>query len=51
MVDYLAQAGCRVEHLRLEDKGVRGNGHAMQLEANSDAVAAAIEAWLLERGL
>jgi pimeloyl-ACP methyl ester carboxylesterase len=51
MVDYLAQAGCRVEHLRLEDRGVHGNGHAMQLESNSDEVAAAIEGWLLERGL
>ena len=28
MVDFLAQAGCEVEHLRLEDKGVHGNGHA-----------------------
>ena len=49
MVDFLAQAGCEVEHLRLEDKGVRGNGHAMQLESNSDAVAEVIEGWLMER--
>ena len=51
MVDFLAQAGCQVEHLRLEDKGVHGNGHAMQLESNSDEVAAVIEGWLLGRGL
>jgi pimeloyl-ACP methyl ester carboxylesterase len=51
MVDFLAQAGCQVEHMRLEDKGVHGNGHALQLESNSDEVAAAIESWLLERGL
>jgi pimeloyl-ACP methyl ester carboxylesterase len=51
MVDFLAQAGCQVEHLRLEDKGVHGNGHALQLESNSDEVAAVIEDWLLERGL
>jgi pimeloyl-ACP methyl ester carboxylesterase len=51
MVDFLAQAGCQVEHLRLEDKGVHGNGHALQLESNSDEVAGVIEGWLLERGL
>jgi len=50
MVDFLAQAGCALEHLRLEDKGVHGNGHAMQLEANSDEVAGVIEGWLLENG-
>jgi len=50
MVDFLAQAGCDVEHLRLEDRGVHGNAHAMQLEANSDEVAGVIEQWLLERG-
>ena len=46
MVHYLQQAGCRVDHLRLEEHGVHGNGHAMQLEKNSDEVAAAIEGWL-----
>jgi hypothetical protein len=51
MVDFLAQAGCRVEHVRLEDKGIHGNGHALQLESNSDEVAAAIEEWLIAAGL
>lgn len=46
MVHYLRQAGCRVDHMRLEEHGVHGNGHAMQLEKNSDEVAAAIEGWL-----
>ncbi len=46
MVHYLRQAGCRVGHMRLEEHGVHGNGHAMQLERNSDEVAAAIEGWL-----
>jgi hypothetical protein len=50
MVDFLAQAGCTVEHVRLEDKGVHGNGHAMQLESNSDEVAGVIESWLLGNG-
>jgi pimeloyl-ACP methyl ester carboxylesterase len=50
MVDFLVQAGCGAEHLRLEDRGVHGNGHAMQLESNSDEVAGVIESWLLEKG-
>jgi pimeloyl-ACP methyl ester carboxylesterase len=51
MVHFLRQAGAQVEHLRLEDKGVHGNGHAMQLEANSDEVAAVIESWLCDQDL
>jgi len=50
-VDFLRQAGARVEHLRLEEHGVRGNGHAMMLETNSDAVAAVIEDWIVGKGL
>ena len=51
IVHFLRQAGADVEHLRLEEHGVHGNGHAMQLEANSDAVAAVIENWLLKKDL
>ena len=51
MVDYLAQAGCTVEHLRLEDHGVHGNGHAMMFETNSDDVAAVIERWIAGQAL
>ena len=50
-VDFLAQAGAQVEHLRLEDQGVHGNGHAMMLETNSDEVAAVIERWISDKGL
>ena len=49
MVHFLRQAGCSVEHWRLEEFGVTGNGHAMQLESNSDDVAGVIEKWLLEK--
>lgn len=45
-VDFLAQAGVPVQHLRLEAHGVHGNGHMMMLEKNSDAVAELIDAWL-----
>ncbi len=49
IVHFLTQAGADVQHLRLEDCGIHGNGHAIQLEKNSDDVAATIEDWLLER--
>ena len=47
-VDFLVQAGCRATHLRLEDHGVRGNGHAIMLENNSTAAAAVIDRWIGE---
>jgi len=50
-VDFLRQAGAQVEHLRLEEHGVRGNGHAMMLETNSDAVAAILADWIADEGL
>ncbi len=50
-VDLLRQAGAQVEHLKLEERGVRGNGHAMMLETNSDAVAAVIADWIVREGL
>lgn len=46
IVHFLDQAGCTVKHLRLEEHGVHGNGHAMQLEANSDDVAEVLLSWL-----
>lgn len=51
IVDYLTQAGATVEHLRLEELGIRGNGHAMMLEKNSDEVAAALNRWIVAHGL
>jgi pimeloyl-ACP methyl ester carboxylesterase len=45
-VDFLRQAGARVEHLRLEDRGIHGNGHAMMLELNSDAIAKVLAEWI-----
>jgi pimeloyl-ACP methyl ester carboxylesterase len=43
---YLAQAGVPNTFLRLPDIGIRGNGHMMMLEKNSDDIAAVIEGWL-----
>ena len=44
--NYLTQAGVRNTFLRLEAAGLRGNGHMVMLEKNSDAVAGVIEGWL-----
>jgi pimeloyl-ACP methyl ester carboxylesterase len=43
---YLAQAGVPNTFIRLEDIGIRGNGHMMMLEKNSDRIAGVIEDWL-----
>jgi pimeloyl-ACP methyl ester carboxylesterase len=43
---YLAQAGVANDFVRLEDIGIRGNGHMMMLEKNSDEIAGVIERWL-----
>ena len=43
---YLAQAGVPVTFLRLEDAGIRGNGHMMMLEKNSDEIAGVLVDWL-----
>lgn len=51
IVDFLAQAGASIEHLRLEDHGINGNGHAMMLETNSDAIAEVIAGWISDRQL
>jgi pimeloyl-ACP methyl ester carboxylesterase len=51
MVDFLAQAGADVAHMRLEQHGVHGNGHAMMLERNSSGIAALIAGWLTDNGL
>ncbi len=46
-VAYLAQAGVPVEHFRLEDQGVHGNGHMMMLELNNAKIAALIDGWMV----
>jgi len=44
-VRYLAQAGVKSTFLRLPDAGIRGNGHMMMLEKNSDAIAKEMADW------
>ncbi len=45
-VEYLQQAGVDVTFINLADLGIRGNGHMMMLEKNSDEVARVIADWL-----
>jgi pimeloyl-ACP methyl ester carboxylesterase len=46
VVEVLRQAGCQVDHLRLIEHGVRGNGHAMMLERNNREVLDVILTWM-----
>jgi pimeloyl-ACP methyl ester carboxylesterase len=43
---YLEQAGVPVTFVRLENAGIRGNGHMMMLEKNSDEIAALTADWI-----
>jgi pimeloyl-ACP methyl ester carboxylesterase len=45
-VKYLQQAGVNVTHLELAEVGIRGNGHLVFLERNSDEVADLLERWI-----
>ncbi|GAA0927716.1 alpha/beta fold hydrolase [Pseudonocardia zijingensis] len=48
VVAFLAAAGCRAEHVRLAERGVRGNGHAVQFERNNREALAVLLGWLEE---
>ncbi|HEX4024639.1 MAG TPA: hypothetical protein VHX52_08045 [Steroidobacteraceae bacterium] len=45
-VEQLRQAGCQVEHLRLGELGVHGNGHYMMMEKNNREVLQVLLGWL-----
>lgn len=42
---YLTQAGVKNEFVRLEDRGIKGNGHMMMLEKNNLDIAALMAEW------
>src|SRR5262245_22513192 len=42
---YLAQAGVKTEYIRLQDKGIRGNGHMVMIEKNNLEIASLIDEW------
>ena len=43
---YLAQAGVANTYVRLEDVGIRGNGHMLMIEKNNLEIAGFIEQWV-----
>jgi pimeloyl-ACP methyl ester carboxylesterase len=45
-VEFLKQAGCAVEMLRLRDYGITGNGNLMLMEKNNRNVFAVLRDWL-----
>ena len=44
-VKYLNQAGVKTEYIRLQDKGIRGNGHMVMIEKNNLDIAKLIDDW------
>ena len=48
-VEFLQQAGCDVEHVRLADHGLTGNGHAVQFERNNAEVLDVVLGWVAGR--
>lgn len=44
---FLTQAGVPHDFIRLEDKGIHGNGHMMMLEKNNLEIADLIHQWIL----
>jgi len=53
-VAFLRQAGCKVDHIRLTDKGIYGNAHFMMMEKNNREVLQLIVNWIgpnVEKGV
>lgn len=46
---YLASKGAAIDHIRLEERGIHGNGHMMMCEKNSDRIAQEIIDWIVSR--
>src|SRR5215467_1429814 len=46
LIKYMEQAGLRPTWLNLGAMGIRGNGHMMMLEKNSDQIADVMEKWV-----
>ena len=46
LAKWLNQAGVKTEFVKMEDVGLRGNGHEMMLEKNSDDIARYMDGWI-----
>lgn len=47
-VEYLRQAGVKVDFIRLEDLGIYGNGHMEMMEKNNLRIAEVLHQWIIE---
>jgi pimeloyl-ACP methyl ester carboxylesterase len=45
---YLSQAGVPTDFIRLENEGIRGNGHMVMIEKNNLDIANLIDRWLVK---
>ena len=45
-VDFLRQAGVSCDLIRLEDHGIKGNGHMQMLELNNMEIAEVLQRWI-----
>jgi pimeloyl-ACP methyl ester carboxylesterase len=45
---YLNQAGAKTDFIRLEDKGIHGNGHMVMIEKNNLDIARLIDEWVVK---
>ena len=46
---YLRQAGASVDFIRLQERGIRGNGHMVMLEKNNLEVADFLHQWMVSK--
>ena len=46
LAKWMNQAGVKTQFVRMEDAGLKGNGHEMMLEKNSDDIAKFMSSWL-----
>ena len=44
---YLNQAGVKAEYIRLQDKGIHGNGHMVMIEKNNLEIAHVVDEWVV----
>ncbi len=43
---FLEQAGVSLDHIYLADRGIKGTGHMLMIEKNSDEIAGVVHEWL-----
>src|SRR6266852_1869794 len=48
-VKYLNQAGMNAEYIRLQDRGIRGNGHMVMIEKNNLEIARLVDEWVQKK--